>query len=42
MDIYVNELGHMTNMAAMPIYGKNLKQIFFSRTNRLMILKLDM
>ena len=21
-----NELGHMTNMAAMPIYGKNLKK----------------
>ena len=25
--IYINELGHMTtNMAAMPIYGKNLKK----------------
>ena len=23
MKIYTNELGHMTNMAAMPIYGKN-------------------
>ena len=23
---YTNELGHMTNMAAMPIYGKNLKK----------------
>ena len=22
--IYTNELGHMTNMAAMPMYGKNL------------------
>ena len=22
---YTNELGHMTNMAAMPIYGKKLK-----------------
>ena len=32
MKIYLNELGHMTNMAAMPIYGKNLKKIFFSRT----------
>ena len=21
-----NELGHMTNMASMPIYGKNLKK----------------
>ena len=28
MKIYTNELGHMTNMATMPIYGKNLKQFF--------------
>ena len=27
MKIYTNECGHMTNMAAMPIYGKNLKKI---------------
>ena len=26
MKIYTNELGHMPNMAAMPIYGKNLKK----------------
>ena len=26
MKIYTNELGHMTNMAAMPMYGKNLKK----------------
>ena len=26
MKIYTNELGHTTNMAAMPIYGKNLKK----------------
>ena len=26
MKIYTNELGHMRNMAAMPIYGKNLKK----------------
>ena len=38
MKIYTNELGHMTNMAAMPIYGKNLKKIFFFRTNRPMTL----
>ena len=25
-ETYTNELGHMTNMAAMPIYGKNLKK----------------
>ena len=28
MKIYINVLGHMTNMAAMPIYGKNLKNLF--------------
>ena len=42
MKFYTNELGHMSNMVAMPIYGKNLKKIFFSRTNRLMTLKLCM
>ena len=26
MKIYINELGHMTDMAAMFIYGKNLKK----------------
>ena len=26
MKINTNELGHMTNMAAMPIYGKNIKK----------------
>ena len=26
MKIYTNELGHMTNMASMPIYGINLKK----------------
>ena len=26
MKIYTNELGHMANMATMPIYGKNLKK----------------
>ena len=26
MKIYTNELGHMTNMAAMLIYGKNVKK----------------
>ena len=26
MEIYINELGHMTNVAAMPIYGKDLKK----------------
>ena len=27
MKIYTNELGHMTNMAAMPIYCKNHKNL---------------
>ena len=36
-----NSLDHMTKMAAMSIYSKTLK-IFFSRTNRPMILKLSM
>ena len=35
-------LGHMTKMAATPIYGKNPSKIFFSRTNRPMTLKLGM
>ena len=26
MKIYTIELGHMTNMAAMPIYGKKIKK----------------
>ena len=26
MKIYTNELDYMTNMVAMPIYGKNLKK----------------
>ena len=26
MKIYTNELGHMTNMAAIPIYDKNIKK----------------
>ena len=25
MKIFLNVVGHMTNMATMPIYGKNLK-----------------
>ena len=42
MKIYTYELGHMTNMAVMSIYGKNLKKIFFSITNGLMTLELRM
>ena len=29
--IYTNELGHMTNMATMPIYGKNLKKLLLQK-----------
>ena len=32
--VYTNGPGHMTKMAAMPIYGKNPSKIFFSRTGR--------
>ena len=39
MKIFTNELGHMTKMAVMPIYGKKTFKIFFSRTNELMALK---
>ena len=38
--MYINNLGHMTKMAAMPIYGKNPSRIFFSETNRLISRKL--
>ena len=37
--VYINGPGHMTMMAARPIYGKTFK-IFFSRTRSPMILKL--
>ena len=37
-----NGPGHMTKMAAMPIYGKNFKKIFFSGTKRPMTLNLCM
>ena len=41
MKFYLNGPGHMTKMAAMPIYGKNLKKIkIFSRIVRPMTLKL--
>ena len=30
--MYINNLGHMTKMAAMPIYGKNPSKIIFSET----------
>ena len=36
-NVYIYNLGHMTKMAAMPIYGKNPSIIFFSETNRLCV-----
>ena len=37
--MYINNIGHMTKMAALPIYGKNPSNIF-SETNRLISMKL--
>ena len=37
-----NGAGHMTKMAATPIYGKNPLKIFFSRTRRPVTLGLGM
>ena len=42
MKIYSNGPDPMTKIVVMPIYGKNLKKIFFSGTERLMTLKLGM
>ena len=42
MKVCSNGLGHMTKMAAMPIYGKKLLKIFFYGTQRPMTLKLGM
>ena len=36
------DAGHMTKMAAMPIYGKNPLKIFFSGTGRPISTKLGM
>ena len=33
MKIHQHNAGHMTKMAAMPIYGKNTLKIFFSRNH---------
>ena len=40
--VCANDPGHLTKMAAMAIYGKNLKKIFFSGTKRPMTLNLNM
>ena len=41
-EMYAKYCGHMTKMAATPIYGKNHLKIFFSRTRRPLILGLGM
>ena len=40
--MYINGPGHITKMAAMPIYGKNPSKIFFSRTGGPIFMKLGM
>ena len=40
--IYTKSFGHMTKMAATPVYGKNSLKIFFSRTRRPVTLRLGM
>ena len=40
--MYINNPGHMTKMAAMPIYGKNPSKTLFARTGGLMSKKLGM
>ena len=42
MKIYWHDAGHMTKMAAMPIYGKNPSKIFFSGTGGPISMKLGM
>ena len=42
MKVHLPDAGHMTKMAAMPIYGKNTLKIFFLGTSRLISTKLDM
>ena len=40
--VYINGPGHMTKMAAMPLYGKNPSKIFFYRTGGPIFTKLGM
>ena len=40
--MYINNPGHMTKMAAMPVNGKNPSKIFFSRTGGSISTKLGM
>ena len=40
--MHINNPGHMTEMAAMPIYGKNNSKIFFSGTGGPILTKLGL
>ena len=40
--MFINNPGHMTKMAGMPIYGKNPSKFFFSGTTGLISMKLGM
>ena len=42
MKIYKNDAGHMTNMAAMPIYGRIPLNIFLPGNSETIPKKLDM
>ena len=42
MKIYINEVDHMFKVVTIPIYDKNFINIFYSRTNGLMAMELDM
>ena len=42
MKIYWRDAGHMTKMAAIPIYGKNSSKIFLSGTGGPISTKLGM
>ena len=42
MKICTYDAGHMTKMAAMPIYGKHPSKIFFTGTGRSISTKLGM
>ena len=42
MKIHQDNAGHMTKMAAMPIYSKNTFKIFFLGTTELILMKLCM
>ena len=42
MNVYSQDLGHMTKLAATPIYGKNHSKTSISRTGGLISMKLGM